>query len=300
MSEWLALSRGDVDRGATHRNDEEWLARAWAEESTRVLVIEDGRTLVATDDAGVRLVFVPPGEAPAGERYLLGMADGTTYFAVRGPLPQAARAGSGAAPHSLRTVGTLLDDRDAGLMTHAVALAHWHASHTHCPRCGAPTRVSAAGHVRVCPDDGSQHFPRVDPAVIMLVHDGEQRCLLARQPSWPGRRFSVLAGFVEPGESLEQAVVREVDEEVGLPVRDARYEASQPWPFPASLMLGFTARADAADVERRDGEIAQARWYTREELCRATEDGSLLLPGRVSIARLLIERWYGGSLAGEW
>ena len=189
---------------------------------------------------------------------------------------------------------------DAGLLTQAVALANWHSTHPHCPRCGAVTRVASAGHTRVCPADGSEHFPRTDPAVIMLVHDGE-RILLAGGARWGERRVSVLAGFVEVGESLEQAVAREVREEVGVSVRECRYLGSQPWPLPRSLMLGFFARADAGQEPRIDGEeIRFARWYTRGQLRAAMEAEEIFLPGRVSIARQLIETWYGGRLPGDW
>lgn len=290
----LPLSRTTVERLADRRWDDDWLTRMWADPRSRVLVVERGRALV---DAADRLVLVPPAEAPQGERFLLGVEGGQAYFAVWAALPEAPRDTRVA---SLRDVGGRLDDRDAGLLVHAVALQRWHAAHGHCPRCGAPTEIRAAGHVRVCPEDGSQHFPRVDPAVIMLVRDEDDRCLLARKPSWPDGRYSVLAGFVEPGESLEQAVAREVAEEVGLYVADARYVASQPWPFPSSLMLGFMARSSGAEPEADGDEIAEAYWLTRAELRRATEEETILLPPGTSIARRLIESWYGGGLPAAW
>ena len=172
-----------------------------------------------------------------------------------------AGASPGVRPASLRQAATLLGDRDAGLFTHAVALANWHERHTHCPRCGALTVPAPAGHMRRCPVDGSEHFPRIDPAVIMLVTDDEDRCLLARNRMWPPRRVSILAGFVEAGESAEQAVAREVREETGIAVSGIRYVGSQAWPMPQSLMLGF--RADAGPGQQitvDDEEIAEARW----------------------------------------
>ncbi|MEV3920040.1 NAD(+) diphosphatase [Actinomadura coerulea] len=291
--EWLALARGTLDRVALNRRDEAWLDEAWADPRTRVLVIEDGRSPVAFEPAPA-LVLVPPDQAPDGERWLLGVdGDGVAHFGVSGPLPVI----EGAEPAGLRRVGALLGDRDSGLLTHAVALEHWHGTHRFCPRCGAETRVASAGHVRVCPEDGSQHFPRVDPAVIMLVTDEADRVLLARGPQWPADRRSILAGFVEPGESLEQAVAREVQEEVGLPVRDVRYLGSQPWPLPRSLMLGFTARTDGDLPLRPDPEeITDAAWYTREELRAAIDAGEIVAPGPLSIAAQLIMRWYGGEL----
>ncbi|WP_149263567.1 NAD(+) diphosphatase [Actinomadura sp. K4S16] len=291
--EWLALARGTLDRVALNRRDEAWLDAAWADPRTRVLVVHEGRALVAFEPAPA-LVLVPPEQAPDGGRWLLGVdGDGVAYFGVPGPLP----AVEGAQPAGLRRVGALLGDRDSGLLTHAVALEHWHDTHRYCPRCGAETRTAAAGHVRVCPRDGSEHFPRVDPAVIMLVTDEADRVLLARGPQWPADRRSILAGFVEPGESLEQAVAREVQEEVGLPVRDVRYLGSQPWPLPRSLMIGFTARADGGLPLRPDPEeILDAAWYTRDELRAAIDAGEIVAPGPLSIAAQLIMRWYGSDL----
>ncbi|QKW34382.1 NAD(+) diphosphatase [Actinomadura sp. NAK00032] len=291
--EWLALARGTLDRVALNRRDDAWLDAAWNDPRTRVLVIRDGRSLVVYEPSPA-LVLVPPAQAPDGERWLLGADDdGTVYFGVSGPLP----AIEGAEPAGLRRVGALLGDRDSGLLTHAVALEHWHGTNGFCPRCGTRTRVASAGHVRVCPQDGSQHFPRVDPAVIMLVTDEDDRILLARGPQWPADRRSILAGFVEPGESLEQAVAREVKEEVGLPVRDVHYLGSQPWPLPQSLMLGFTARTDAGVPLNPDPEeILDAAWYTRDELRAAIDAGEIVAPGPLSIAAQLIMRWYGGEL----
>ncbi|MFI0373319.1 NAD(+) diphosphatase [Actinomadura sp. 1N219] len=291
--EWLALARGTLDRVALNRRDDAWLDAAWADQGSRVVVVQDGRSLV-TYEPSPALVLVPPEQAPDGDRWLLGEDEsGTVYFGASGPLP----AIEGAEPAGLRRVGALLGDRDSGLITHVVALEHWHRTHRHCPRCGAVTRTASAGHMRVCPEDGSQHFPRVDPAVIMLVTDDADRILLARGPQWPADRRSILAGFVEPGESLEQAVAREVREEVGLPVRDVRYLGSQPWPLPQSLMLGFTARTDGDVPLRPDPEeILDAAWYTRDELRTSIENGDLVAPGPLSIAAQLIMRWYGTDL----
>ncbi|WP_203992418.1 NAD(+) diphosphatase [Sphaerisporangium rufum] len=316
----LLLARGGVDRSGALRGDEAWLKSAWADPGTRVLLVGDGRTLVRRSDGATTLLFVPPAEAPPGDRYLLGVGpDGVAYFAVAvdGPLTADAAGPAGAeveravqdiehlpdqadvAAEGLRGVGALLDDRDAGLLVNAVALEAWHATHEHCPRCGARTEIVAGGHMRVCPDDGSQHFPRVDPAVIMLVHDGGDRCLLARGPQWPTRRFSVLAGFVEPGESLEHAVRREVLEEVGITVEEPRYLGSQPWPFPRSLMLGFIARATTTQITPDPAEIAEAFWISRAELGAAVGRGDLGVPPGLSIARRLIETWYGEPLPGD-
>jgi NAD+ diphosphatase len=209
---------------------------------------------------------------------------------VPGGLPASARTAT------LRQVGALLDGRDANLLTTAVALAAWHATHRHCPACGAPTDVAEAGAVRVCPVDGSLQHPRVDPAVIMAVVDDDDRLLLGHQARWPTNRFSTLAGFVEPGESLEQAVAREVLEETGVVVASSAYVGSQPWPFPRSLMLGFISRAATTEISEDRVEIMEARWFTRADLARALEAGEVILPSHVSIARRLIEHWYGGRL----
>jgi NAD+ diphosphatase len=303
----LVLFRGEVDRSAVRRTDTEWLAAAWANPATRVIVVEDGQTLIRTAGGGGRadLVFVPARQAPDGVRFLLGVdADGVVYFGVVGPLPQpdaADHPGSATQPISLRQAGPLLSDRDAGLMTEAVALANWHSTHTHCPRDGAVTEPVLAGHARRCVNDGSEHFPRLDPAVIMLVTDPDDRCLLARNAMWPERRVSILAGFVEPGESAEQALVREVHEETGITVGSVHYVGSQPWPMPHSLMLGFRARATGSlEIKVDADEIAEAYWFSREELRASIASGEIRLPPPVSIAHRIIESWYGGTLAGSW
>lgn len=287
----LALSRAAVDRAAHLRTDERWLADRWDDPSSRVLVVDDGGAARVSGDPPA-LVLVEPGDAPAvkpEERWFLGLDDdGTALFAVAGDL-----AGTTA---TLRQVGALLGARDAGLLTTAVALASWHAGHRHCPACGAPTDVAEAGAVRVCPVDGSLQHPRVDPAVIMAVVDGDDRLLLGHQARWPTNRYSCLAGFVEPGESLEQAVAREVLEETGVVVASSTYLGSQPWPFPRSLMLAFLSRAATTAISEDQVEIVDARWFVRDVLAAAVAAGEVILPPRVSIARRLIERWYGGRL----
>ncbi len=301
----LALSRGETDRSTTRRTDTAWLDAAWADPATRVLVVEEGKALIRPGDGNGELVFVAPAEAPEGVRFLLGTdAGGVVYFGVGGPLPAPPgdqAPGSEARPVSLREAGPLLSDRDAGLMTHAVALGNWHAVHRHCPRCGAVTVPELAGHARRCVADGSEHFPRIDPAVIMLVTDPDDRCLLARNAMWPERRVSILAGFVEPGESAEQAVAREVHEETAITVGEVRYVGSQPWPMPHSLMLGFRAQATGGlDIRVDSEEIAEARWFSRDELRASIANGDIRLPPPVSIAHRIIESWYGAPLRGAW
>ena len=290
-----ALSRATVDRDAATREDEAALAAAWP--GARVLVVDEGTVLAEGEPDAPRLVLLDAAQAPEGDRLYLGRDDEASYFAVAGTLPPTA----GGRRAGLRELGAVLDDRDAGLVAHAVGLANWHRSHPCCARCGAPTTSVRGGAVRRCGADGSEHFPRTDPAVIVLVTDGADRCVLGRQAVWPVRRFSTLAGFVEPGESLEQAVVREVAEEAGLAVREVVYRDSQPWPFPASLMLGFRAVCDGA-VEPRclDGELAEVAWFTRAQVRAAggwtdagasAEAAPLLLPPPVSIAWKLLTDW---------
>jgi NAD+ diphosphatase len=303
----LALSRSTVDRATARRADGAWVEAAWADPRSRVLVVSDSQALVRSADGRPELVFISSAEAPEGTKFLLGVdTDDVAYFGVSVP-GGVSRVRSGeddVQPMSLRQVGALLSDRDAGLLTHAVALANWHDTHTHCPRDGTPTVPAPAGHLTTCPTDGSEHFPRLDPAVIMLVTDPDDRCLLARNALWPKGRMSVLAGFVEPGESAEHAVAREVFEETAITVGHIRYLGSQPWPMPRSLMLGFQAAAPGGQRITVDAEeIGEARWFTREEMLAAIGTGELAVAPTSSIARRLIEFWYGGDLPdgpGTW
>ena len=324
----LPLARASVDRAALLRDQPDVLPAALADPRTRVLAVRDGGLLLTAAGAvrwltpadAVRLYAAggpSSGDAasPPVDRWLLLGAedDGSRVLALRlrdrhplstggepadvlvhlpdGPV---ARDGWG----SLRTVGASLDAHDAGLATAAVALDAWHDRHPRCPRCGAPTRVAQAGWSRVCDVDGSEHYPRTDPAVIMAVVDADDRLLLGHAAAWPAGRWSTLAGFVEAGESAEQAVRREVHEETGVVVDEVVYAGSQPWPFPASLMLGFRARATSTAVHVDGVEMADARWFTRDELTAAVASGEVLLPGGASIARALVEQWWGGPLPG--
>ncbi|MEN3583170.1 NAD(+) diphosphatase [Streptomyces sp. ZYX-F-203] len=288
-----------IDRAAHHRLDEAWLAAAWSHPSTRCFVVSGGQVLVdETPEGRTELVTTPSFEAPLTEahRYFLGVDEnGVSYFALqKDSLP--GRMDQSARPAGLREAGLLLSARDAGLMVHAVGLENWQRTHRFCSRCGERTIIAAAGHVRRCPACGAEHYPRTDPAVIMAVLDGRDRILLGRQVHWPEGRFSTLAGFVEPGESIEQSVRREVREEAGLTVGRVDYVASQPWPFPSSLMLGFQAHATSTDIVVDGDEIHEAHWFSRAELTEAFASGRILPPYGISIAGRLIERWYGGPL----
>ncbi len=292
------LGRATYDRAAHRRTDDAWLAEAFTR--SRVLVVSPkSATPVRRVDGTVRIALQDPGSVPIGApRRLLGVVDEVPYFAVT-----AERDADDGEWLTLRDIGVALDDVQAGLMTSAIALEQWHQRHTHCPQCGTPTHEANSGWIRRCPNDGSDHFPRTDPAVIMLIHDGADRILLGRGPQWAEGRFSTLAGFVEPGESLEAAVAREVYEEVGVGVTDIRYVASQPWPFPASLMLGFSARLDGDPAIHLDPvEMAEAGWFTRDEVQRAADwvdggadpDPGVRLRGvspRLSISRYLVDLW---------
>jgi NAD+ diphosphatase len=292
------LSRSTLDRAASLRTDEVWLAEAW--QRSRVLVIHNGMALVAGD----HLVLVAPSAAPDGERLFLGVdSSGIPYFAVVALLPET-RANDLARPFGIREVGHILSDFEAGLLMTAVALGNWHARYEFSPATGQPTTVRDGGWVRV-DESGAQMWPRTDPAIIVLVNDGEPGedgcCLLGSNAAWSrGRadevpRYSCLAGFVEPGESAEQTVVREVAEEVGVRVFDLRYIASQAWPYPGSLMLGFHAHADPDEQVTVDPvEISDARWFTRAEI-RAAAAGDpsagFSIPMQSSIAHYLIMMW---------
>lgn len=285
------LSRSTVDRKETLRNAAEGPAGLWA--SGRVLLVDPrGRTELTVED---RLVFQSAtelGPHPLPHAVLLGAENGVGYWALR---TDSERKEHGW--RDLRTAGGLLGDTDAGLFTTAVGLLSWHERARYCAVCGAATVRAQSGWARHCTGCGREEYPRTDPAVICLVHDGADHVLLARQPVWPAQRYSVLAGFVEVGESLEGCVQREVEEEVGVHVSGIRYLGSQPWPFPRSLMLGFTATADrTAPLHPADGEIEEARWVHRDAVRAAldAEGGAisgLRLPPGVSIAYRMLRGW---------
>jgi NAD+ diphosphatase len=285
------LSRSAHDRAHLSRS----LPDPTGGRRVRVLTVDERRTVpVHEGDEGPSLVWDEQPALPLGAVYL-GEADGVPYAAVRGERALTVNGRPVDTWSGLREVGADLGDLDAGPLAEAIGILEWHERARFSPVSGAPTTIERAGWVQRDPVTGVELFPRTDPAVIMLVHDGGNRCVLGRQAVWPPGRFSILAGFVEPGESAEGAVAREVAEEVGLVVTDIRYVSSQPWPFPQSLMLGFTARVEGDDTLRLDPtEIEEARWWTREEL--ASGRGPEALPPPVSIARHIIDRWVAGGL----
>jgi len=296
----LALSRGTLDRAGHRRHDPDLVSALLADPATRVAVIV-GDTMEVVDDprtsTGRSLALRSPVPADA-DRLVVFLGEEATggapaaYLAVVGNPTEAGEGGW----QTLRIAGLHLGDRDAGIFTTAQALANWHAAHPFCPRCGAPTTPELAGWTRRCVREGSEHYPRTDPAVIMAVVDDDDRLLLGRGAQWPEGRFSVLAGFVEPGESFEAAVAREVAEEVGVTVTDVTYLGNQPWPFPSSDMIGFHARALGTELTLDPAEIAEARWVSRESYVESLRAGELRTPSGISIAQRIIEHWLGQTI----
>lgn len=285
----LSLARAHLDRAAHLRTDEAALDSLFA--SGKVFQVHKGKFLFTES-----LHWLDPALAPEGERYFLGLDDsGTGYFAINAPFAEDAAITEKL--QTLREAGLVATEIEIGAAVHAVALANWHDTHTHCARCGAHTYSALAGSVRKCRTDDSEHYPRTDSAVIVLVRDKDDRVLLGRQKVWPAKRYSNFAGFLEPGESLEACVKREVLEEAGVRISDIEYLGSQAWPFPASIMLAFTGVVENPEDARADGEeIEDLRWYSREKLTEDLKSGELLIPPGISIARRMIEAWYGGSI----
>jgi NAD+ diphosphatase len=293
------LSRIGADRADQVRTDVDAAAAGWPEaallrlDSRNQVLVAGGRVVLGRAKS---LADKPPPDAV----FLGRLGDGRDVWAVRGPLAAPDDPELETEVADLRRGGQVFDDVGAQLVSSAAALLNWHASARFSSVDGSPTKPIRAGWARVNPVTGHEEFPRIDPAVICLVHDGGDRAVLARQTVWPERMFSLLAGFVEAGESFETCVERELREEIGLTVRDVRYLGSQPWPFPRSLMVGFHAIGDPdQEFAFNDGEIAEAAWFTRDEVRAALalgdwssdEEAKLLLPGSVSIARVIIESW---------
>ncbi|HET7414539.1 MAG TPA: NAD(+) diphosphatase [Arthrobacter sp.] len=298
----LALARVGVDRGCDWRVTPGLMDRLWSKSGTRIMLISEGKSPVR----GSSLMLlnadqIEPTQTPV---YLgrttvaAGEPAGTDIVLLMLKEPSNQWWDEDSVEWiGLREAATELSMRDSALFVEAAAIANWHATHTHCPRCGTPTEVESGGWVRRCPLDNSEHFPRTDPAIIATVIDEQDRLLLGSSANWSSKRFSTLAGFVEPGESLEAAVIREIGEEAGVKVHSPRYLGSQPWPFPASLMLGFTAQAHSTEAVPDGVEITDLRWFTREELTEAVGTGEVVIASGASIARSLIEHWYGGPIA---
>jgi NAD+ diphosphatase len=280
---------GGLDRMGPRRTDAAWLAARRADPAARAVVATSDGVLVGDGGAPA---LVGLGELPDGvDLVLLGLNGGAAVFAAD-PGPE---AGAALRPEAslvgLRDVAAMSALADANLLAHATGLLNWHRRHRFCANCGHATDVAEAGYVRVCPNCGAQHHPRTDPVVITLVLD-DDRVLLGRNANWPENRYSALAGFVEPGESLEEAVAREVGEEAGITVSEVTYVSSQPWPFPASLMLGFEAIYAAGEPHPHDRELQSVRWFTAGDLRRAAAgEGEIQIPPPLAIARRLMDGW---------
>jgi NAD+ diphosphatase len=276
----IVFSGAALDRAAALRHRPEWVEARRGDAGARAVLMSDHGVLL--DDGHLLM------ERPGADAVFLGLLDGTPVFAEHVGTAQPARGHAA----GLREAATELPAGEAALAAYAGSLLAWHRRHRFCANCGAPTEARDGGHERVCPACGAHHFPRTDPVVIVRVTDGADGLLLGRQARWPDGRFSLLAGYVEPGETLEEAVRREVHEESGVELDSVAYVASQPWPFPSSLMLGFSALAERGDPKPADDELAEVRWFEREEVERAARGvGPLALAPPYSIARRLIDAW---------
>jgi NAD+ diphosphatase len=284
VTNWALAS--DLDRVDHHRRSPEWVAELWRSEEAKLLKL-DAESRFTTNAGGSKLRLVKPFVEYDSQRHrLLGLLDDAPIFAVE--------ALTDGEVHDFREVGFQLSDNERDVAATAAALVHWHRREPNCPRCGNPTTVINGGYARHCGVCDLEHFPRTDPAVIVAVVDAADRLLLGSQSSW-GQRVSVLAGFVEVGESLEQAIHREVAEEVDISLTQLVYFGSQPWPFPRSLMLGFFARAATTTISVDADEISYAEWFTRDQLEAKLTTGTLGLPGRTSIASRMINTWRAGE-----
>lgn len=298
MTKPVHVYAGGIDRAGHYRKDRAWLAAKLVDPTSRIVPVWRNQSLIAgAAGQSPRAVLLPPQALPeAGETVLLGVDGARAIFSrdlsvLDQPLDVLKRIPA-AEFAELRRFAGLLPRDEAALLAYARGILYWHLRHRFCAVCGSPSLAEEAGHLRRCTsqDCGATHFPRTDPAVIMLIHDGDH-CLLGRQKAWMPGMFSTLAGFVEPGESLEEAVAREVREETGIAIADATYHSSQPWPFPSSLMLGFTARALGRDIRLDGNELEDARWFARDFIRDQDDDDGFRLPRRDSIARRLIEDW---------
>jgi NAD+ diphosphatase len=295
-----------MDRVSDRRRDDRWIAARLEDETTRFAPVWQSKNFFDTNEVSSPVFLfsrdVQGWIHTAESVVLLGVSGNSTYFAIglssEGDVPPAGLGELGRF-RDLRQTALWLDEHDCALLAYAKAMTYWHHRQRFCGDCGSPTASVAGGSLRVCVNEqcGQQHFPRTDPAVIVLVASGD-RCLLGRQPSWPAGMYSTLAGFVEPGESLEAAVMREVREETGIEVDEIRYFSSQPWPFPSSLMLGFTAQAASEAIHVDRDELENVRWFTREEMRDMLKQGTLKLPFKLAISYHLIENWFDAGGLG--
>jgi len=287
----LPLSISVVDRKADLRTNQSLITELFQESS--VLIFQNGKVGIPNEFAKELKLFKGSelGGYESQTDYYLGDIGSESFFVRH--LPNASTFNIKISFAALREFGAQLDKKQIGLAVQAQGLANWHEKHPRCSICGGPTLVTSAGAIRKCPQDDSEHYPRTDSAIIVLVKDKSDRILLGRQSVWPQNRFSTFAGFVEPGESFENCVLREVKEEAGVIVSQLKYLGSQPWPFPSSLMVAFEAITNAPETAKPDGvEIEQLRWFNRSQIAADIADKKLLLPPKISVARAMIENWY--------
>jgi NAD+ diphosphatase len=301
------LARSALDRDYLLRTQPDLMSSLRARPESMALLMHRGKVRLQ-ETSGPELLLTPLSKAPQSEvvAYLGKSSAGLAKMAAGVPVCLVVldqTQADSVEPNSqkwvsLRATGAGLSDFDAGIFTQGLALSNWHHHHSKCPRCGGPTEIEQAGWVRRCKIDDLELYPRTDPAVIVSIIDQHDRILLGSQGTWEHNRWSILAGFVEPGESLEAAVLREMHEETGLVVNNPKYIYSQSWPFPCSLMLGFTASADSSQQLKPDGqEIVRLRWFSRDEI--ADESSQIILPTKTSIARGMIELWFGSKLVSS-
>jgi NAD+ diphosphatase len=290
----LPLSISLVDRKADLRTNQSLIAELFQEAS--VLIFQNGKVGIPNEFAKELKLFKGSelGGYESQTDYYLGDIGSESFFVRH--LPNTSAFNIKISFAALREFGSQLDKKQIGLAVQAQGLANWHEKHPRCSICGGSTLVTSAGAIRKCPQDDSEHYPRTDSAIIVLVKDKSDRILLGRQSVWPQNRFSTFAGFVEPGESFENCVLREVKEEAGVIVSQLKYLGSQPWPFPSSLMVAFEAITNAPETAKPDGvEIEQLRWFNRSQIAADIADKKLLLPPKISVARAMIENWYCGA-----
>lgn len=298
-----------MDRASELRSNAATLEQLWG--AAKIIHISDSRLATLTTPDAISLKYlnakdvaaaVASGEFKLGEKYFLGLSakEKEPYFAWNSNSVTPATDQVPAGYATLREIGGLISEFEMEIALHTTALANWHKSHTHCARCGAATSVALGGAVRKCNKDQSEHYPRTDCAVIVLVRDSKDRIMLGHQQVWPEGRFSCFAGFLEPGETFEQCVQREVLEESGVRVGEINYLGSQPWPFPASIMISFDALTDQPESAKPDGEeITEIKWFTRAEIKAQSDSGEILLPPKMSVARKMIERWFAEGVEAK-